>query len=394
MASQIVANPASAPELLAKNLPKASNFYISYFILQGLMIFALGLLNAAPLIMINFVGKFLDKTPRKQYNRWMALVGLGWGSEYPKYTNLGVIALSYSCIAPLVLGFATIGFGLIYLGFRYNFLFVFGLKIDMRGESYLKALRQLLTGVYLSTLCLIGLFAIATADSTSAVGPLVLMIVFLVVLIVCHIMITAGLRPLKSNIPLDLLAENHASRMISTDAEQGGPRASDSDDTRADPHAAHHSAPNTGITTEKAHHHQPADQPAGETATTNKEWQPTVSADKRKNNFLTRRFEGFIANARQKAQTRLSHDQAETLPHYAAKDLQEAYLHPALAATRQPIVWLARDNLGLSRALVDGNKAVGIPSTDEAAWLDEKANVVWDMEQPQKAPIWEEHKIW
>lgn len=35
VASQIVQNPSSAVTLLAKNLPKASNFYIAYFILFG-----------------------------------------------------------------------------------------------------------------------------------------------------------------------------------------------------------------------------------------------------------------------------------------------------------------------------------------------------------------------
>ena len=34
--TQIIDNPSSATTLLAENLPKASNFYISYFILQGL----------------------------------------------------------------------------------------------------------------------------------------------------------------------------------------------------------------------------------------------------------------------------------------------------------------------------------------------------------------------
>jgi calcium permeable stress-gated cation channel len=34
--AQIVTNPRAATTLLGENLPKASNFYISYFILQGL----------------------------------------------------------------------------------------------------------------------------------------------------------------------------------------------------------------------------------------------------------------------------------------------------------------------------------------------------------------------
>ena len=209
--TQIIDNPATAPTLLAKNLPKASNFYISFFIVYGLGQAAMQLLLIVPLLMKTILGKFLDKTPRKRYNRWTALAGPGWGSDYPKWTNLGVIALSYSCIAPLILGFATVGFTLLYLAFRHQWLFVNGNKIDMKGESYSRALQQLTTGVYLSAFCLIGLFAIATASSTMAVGPLVLMVIFFIAMVVFHVLIDRALGPLEQNLPLDMLRENEAS---------------------------------------------------------------------------------------------------------------------------------------------------------------------------------------
>ena len=91
VASQIVSDPTSAVSLLAENLPKASNFYISYFILFGLMNAAMQLLQIAPLLFFLILGDILDKTPRKMYNRYVSLGGLGWGSLYPKFTNLGVI---------------------------------------------------------------------------------------------------------------------------------------------------------------------------------------------------------------------------------------------------------------------------------------------------------------
>jgi hypothetical protein len=91
VATQIIQDPTAAVSLLATNLPKASNFYISYFILFGLTTAALQLLNIVPLLFFLFLGKFLDKTPRKMYNRYVNLGGLGWGSLYPKFTNLGVI---------------------------------------------------------------------------------------------------------------------------------------------------------------------------------------------------------------------------------------------------------------------------------------------------------------
>ena len=209
--TQIINNPTTAPTLLAKNLPKASNFYISYLVIYGLGQAAMQLLLIVPLLMKTILGKYLDKTPRKRYNRWTALAGPGWGSDYPKWTNLGVIALSYSCIAPLILGFATIGFTLLYIAFRHQWLFVYGNKVDMKGESYSRALQQLTTGVYLSAFCLIGLFAIATASSTMAVGPLVLMIIFFIAMVVFNVITDRALGPLEQTLPLDMLRENEAS---------------------------------------------------------------------------------------------------------------------------------------------------------------------------------------
>jgi calcium permeable stress-gated cation channel len=91
VATQIVEAPTQAPLLLARNLPKASNFYISYFILFGLMTAAMQLLNIMPLLFFAALGPLLDKAPRKMYDRYVSLSGIGWGTFYPKYTNLGVI---------------------------------------------------------------------------------------------------------------------------------------------------------------------------------------------------------------------------------------------------------------------------------------------------------------
>ena len=89
--TKIVQDPTGAPQLLAKNLPKASNFYIAYFILKGLLTAVLQLLSIVPLLSNVILGKILDKTPRKKYNRYVNLAGVDWGVSYPMFTNLGVI---------------------------------------------------------------------------------------------------------------------------------------------------------------------------------------------------------------------------------------------------------------------------------------------------------------
>lgn len=88
---QIIKDPSSVTSLLGQDLPKASNFYISYFILQGLTISSGAVLQLVGVILYRILGKFLDSTPRKMYKRFSTLAGLGWGTVFPVYTLLTVI---------------------------------------------------------------------------------------------------------------------------------------------------------------------------------------------------------------------------------------------------------------------------------------------------------------
>lgn len=80
---QIIKNPGSVTTLLAQDLPTSSNFYISYFILQGLTFSAGALLQIIGLIVFKVLGKLFGSTPRKQYSRWANLSALGWGTVVP-----------------------------------------------------------------------------------------------------------------------------------------------------------------------------------------------------------------------------------------------------------------------------------------------------------------------
>lgn len=97
--AQIVNDPASATSLLADNLPKASNFYINYFIFQGLTISSGTLLQLVALLIAMVLGALFASTPRKIYQRWSKMTGVGWGQVFPVFTNLVVICAFIS--APL-----------------------------------------------------------------------------------------------------------------------------------------------------------------------------------------------------------------------------------------------------------------------------------------------------
>lgn len=86
---QVIKNPLSIRELLATSLPKASNFYISYFILQGLAMSATRMAHLGGLIRHVLMAKIGG--PRMIARRYHRLRRIHWESVYPVFTNMGVI---------------------------------------------------------------------------------------------------------------------------------------------------------------------------------------------------------------------------------------------------------------------------------------------------------------
>ncbi|TVY87416.1 Uncharacterized protein LAWI1_G006273, partial [Lachnellula willkommii] len=199
--TSIIKDPMSARSLLSQNLPKASNFYISYFILQGLAMSASRVVHQGSVIRHYFMGNS-GGNPKVISARYHRLRQIHWGSIYPVFTNMGVIAISYSLIAPIVLGVATIGLFLVYSTYRWNLLYVYSSERDTRGLHYPRALKQTLAGVYLAEICMIGLFGVK-----GAYGPLIMMFGLIIFTTLIHISLNDALGPLLYNLPRTVAAE-------------------------------------------------------------------------------------------------------------------------------------------------------------------------------------------
>jgi hypothetical protein len=238
-----------------------------------------------------------------------------------------------------VLGFATIGIFLYYLSYRYNLLFVIQTKVDTKGESYTRALQHLLTGVYLSELCLIGLFGLRQAP-----GPSLLMAILLVITILYHVTMNRHLSPLEKYLPADLQAEDEERPLLDVDDSAG--------ETRPESRIEH-----------LGHGRVPA-----------RVLEPVAA-------FL----EPHIFASHQALKSWFQ-DSEDDLPEYSDDEIRTAYLNPALASTT-PKLWLVRDEMGISKHEVAENAAAGISSTDEGASFNEKNEIVWPVDDLAKAPI-------
>jgi len=199
--TSIINKPNSAMTLLAQNLPKASNFYIAFFLLQGLLFPGKSLLQIGPLI-VSKILKFLQNTPRKKWEKFNTIPGVSYGVLYPAYQLLIVIMICYSIIAPILLIFSTFALSFMYLAFLYNLIYVKGQDIDMRGRNYPKALLQTFVGIYLSEICLLGLFIMAKSW-----GPVALEGFWILITIICHVLMKYKFQPLFDIVPISGIHE-------------------------------------------------------------------------------------------------------------------------------------------------------------------------------------------
>ncbi|EPE09810.1 hypothetical protein F503_07586 [Ophiostoma piceae UAMH 11346] len=200
--TQILEDPLSAKDLLSENLPKASNFYLSYITVQCLAGGAIGMVHFFDLFRHTLLAKTM-KHPRRAVRNFQLLRKPHWGGVFPVYTNMGVIAISYTCIAPLILIFAGVGMLVVYQVYKYNLLYAYDSDRDSTGLHYPRGLMHLMIGLYLAQVCLIGLFGLQ-----AAVGPVIMIIMFLVFTVLVHISLNDAVTPLLYNLPLTLALED------------------------------------------------------------------------------------------------------------------------------------------------------------------------------------------
>lgn len=363
VAKQIVDDPTSATELLASNLPKASNYYMSYFIVQGLGVASGVIAQIVGLIIFSLLYKYLMGTPRSLFRKWTSLSAISWGSTMPVYTNIAVIAITYAGIAPLVLGWACLGMTMFYLAWRYNVLFVQNTTLDTRGLIYPRAMKQLTTGVYLGEVCMIGLFG-----ASKAFIQLALMVVFLVFTVLFHMSMNKAIDPLLYNMPQSLLSEE-AYRNGDVENAQGAVTKNSTADS------------STGTASTAVQ-----DKYKGAAS----DISPIGLTDAPKSgNILIRFFKPWAYDNYEKMRQIVpQHDGGMNFDRvYTPEVTRNAYLPPSVTA-EAPILWIPQDEAGISKQEVAHSNPV-IAITDEGCTLNEKNNIVWD-EETSRPPVWEE----
>ncbi|KAK5212168.1 hypothetical protein LTS13_007962 [Exophiala xenobiotica] len=403
--TKLLEDPTTAESLLSQNLPKASNFYLSYFLVQSLLIGSGALAQPFSLFRFHVQRRFLND-PRKQYTRWHRLQRIHWGSVFPVYTNLGVITLSYALIAPVVLGFAAVGVGFLHVVYRYNLIYVYDSEIDTKGLVYPRALLQMILGLYFAEICMIGLFGLR-----SAIGPVVLTAILLVITVLVHISLIDAVRPFLNSLPKTLTVEEDRQHLLDTEPPNHETSAMGRDqyDRWAEPwlydpeqEGEEHILGSTrgaadGVRLEGARgavdtltdgfktivkkkiekDHPEINAQLGFTAAFFRRWIRPDPAQK--SNWLLRWLHPEIYSDYTVLRRLVPEDLPD--PKYPEELERDIYFPPSFLG-KPPTLWIPKDPGGISRQEVDHTKKV-IPVTDEYVSIDEDGRLNIDLDEPR-----------
>ncbi|KAI0366794.1 DUF221-domain-containing protein [Pilatotrama ljubarskyi] len=364
---QLLNNPGSIPSLLAQYLPKASNFFLTYIILQGLSGTASGFLQVVPLVLYYVKLFILGSTPRSIYQIKYTLRSVAWGTLFPSITLLVVITLAYSIISPIINGLSAVTFFLFYQ--MYKYLFLWQLDGQKTGETgglfFPRAIQHLFVGLYLQQICLAALFFLSQDPdgNPGAIPEGALMIVLIAFTAFFHLIINNSYGPLTHFLPLTLAEMTHGAR-----------------------------DPNVAVATQELD-----DQ-------TSIKGVPAKDVEKRSARKRTSPSGSVDLTASGKAKGVVSIEDTERARAASAKpgapgvEREEGaedhvssirgvdedagpkdFYHPA-SIEPQPIIWLPRDPLGLGEAEERAIREAGIKVSTKDARMDEKGHV--DIEGP------------
>ena len=133
---------------------------MSYVLIKALTGSGSALLQPYTLL-IHCVSPMVDVTPRQKWERQARLATIEWARLFPPLTNIAVIGIAFSVVAPVVLVFVSLAFALFWFVYRYNVLYVYQYSFDSGGRFFVSAIKQLFAGLYVMELCLIGIFFLA-----------------------------------------------------------------------------------------------------------------------------------------------------------------------------------------------------------------------------------------
>lgn len=207
-----------------------------------------------------------------------------------------------------------------------------------------------------------------------ALGPMILMIIFLVFAILFHLAMNTAMEPLLNYLPKNLEVEEQNLLADEKAALGASDENSNSEDLTA-PSASTAAPRDSGV----------ANMDKGAGSVDSAEKGLTATPSEPKPNFFTKFLRPDKYDSYHVMRTLVP--SATEVTSYSEEVERNAYCHPAVNS-QPPLLWIPRDPLGVSSQEVAHSMRV-IPITDEDAYLDENCKIQWN-EEKGEPPIYTE----
>ncbi|XP_047315265.1 CSC1-like protein ERD4 [Impatiens glandulifera] len=167
--------------LLAESLPGKATFFLTFVALKFFVGYGLELSRIVPLIMYHVKRKYLCKTEAEIKEAW-APGDIGYVSRIPGDMLILTIVLCYSIIAPIIIPFGALYFGLGWLILRNQVLKVYVPSYESNGRMWPHIHTRILASLLLYQMTMFGYFSLKKFTGAVILIPLpVLTVIFALV---------------------------------------------------------------------------------------------------------------------------------------------------------------------------------------------------------------------
>ncbi|KAI7820610.1 hypothetical protein BX661DRAFT_189057 [Kickxella alabastrina] len=200
-------NPGTIIKHIQEDVPKSATGILAYVLLLSFTNAAREILQGVPLAMRYLIPKLFAKTPRA-LSQAEEPSEFDWATAIPTHSLIFLMGFSYSFIAPIVSWFVAVYFGLFYLIYRYQFLYVYNdCKWTSGGLSYPKTIKQMLVAIYISEIYMICMMVARLGSSADSIMRVVVSVGILLFTIVAHLYINDVYIPAINHLPIKKAAD-------------------------------------------------------------------------------------------------------------------------------------------------------------------------------------------
>lgn len=170
----IIKSPTKIVELLGSSLPSSAGFFITFVALKFFVGYGLELTRLGPLIIYHLKNKYMCKTEEERKEAW-APGAFGYATRVPNDMLIVTICLCYSVIAPLIVPFGVLYFGIGWLVARNQALKVHVPEYESNGRMWPHMFKRIMAAMIIYQITMIGYFAIKKFYYAPFVIPLPVM---------------------------------------------------------------------------------------------------------------------------------------------------------------------------------------------------------------------------